>query len=191
MCNLFYSGMSSIQTPSSVSSQTLQKPKLPARPPKSMESNVFNFGEARVREYLSSLSSSPSSDESEAGPSSKDNIILLSPVPKKKRESSDVECISEYNRDLEVSSFEQVNDRLPSVSDITSESKDQITEHSTGPMTRAKKRKLVLESSPESEKKPCTEVQVKRRHKHHHHHSKHHRHRQEKRQKRSETIVLE
>ncbi|XP_039278772.1 ribosomal protein S6 kinase alpha-5 [Nilaparvata lugens] len=185
------SGLSSVQTPSSCSGQSAsaQKPKMMARLQKSDEGNVFNFGEARVREYLSSLSSSPSSDEA-PGPSA--TAMLLSPVPKKKhRESSGVVVLcdtTDSERDSDA--------RLPSISDEQSKVDPVLPAPSplmVGPMTRAKKRKL--ESPPSTNQPTDDQPKVKRRHKHHshhHHHSKHRRHRKDKRSpKPSDTIVID
>lgn len=72
---LIFAGISSVQTPVSASgsgSKTHPKPAL--RGKANDEGNVFNFGEARVKEYLSSLSS----NSSESSPSLP---ITLSPVP--------------------------------------------------------------------------------------------------------------
>ncbi|XP_067007640.1 ribosomal protein S6 kinase alpha-5 [Anabrus simplex] len=101
------SGTSSIQTPVKVS--------LPGLPPSSSGNNsskrvnslnddnskVFNFGEARVREYLTSLSSDDSSCCSSSHSMSyqpmlpTDNLLVLSPVRKKwKKTGSDGETSS-------------------------------------------------------------------------------------------------
>lgn len=75
------SGISSVQTPVSASCSGTQHPKPAARGKASDEGNVFNFGEARVREYLSSLSSNSSE-------SSPPLTLTLSPVPLPKRRKS-------------------------------------------------------------------------------------------------------
>lgn len=64
------SGLSSVQTPMSAgqSSCTSTAPKPAVRGKPSSESNVFNFGEARVREYLSSLSSTSSDVDNSCQP---------------------------------------------------------------------------------------------------------------------------
>jgi len=203
------SGHSSIQTPSSHwhSSRGGCSPLKPASrpgPTQSQESNVFNFGEVRVHEYLSSLSSSSS-----------DSPLLLSPPPKKrkiiplteckvksdspdcgagpsshKKTTESVECRlsqMEFGHDLEVGSYEQVSDRLPSVSDsVLIEDHFRLEssiEQSEGPLTRSKKRKLESDSSPEIKKTKKGETKTKaRRHRKLHHRSKHHKHRPEKHQ---------
>ncbi|RZF38034.1 hypothetical protein LSTR_LSTR006433 [Laodelphax striatellus] len=201
------SGLSSVQTPSSCSGQSAsaQKPKMVARLQKcGDEGNVFNFGEARVREYLSSLSSSPSSsDEANAGPSSA-ATLALSPVPKKKhRESSGVVVLCDTDSERDSHSASRL---LPSISDEQKPDESNAPvpppfDLMVGPMTRAKKRKLESPPDPASNQPPTTDDQpkVKRRHKHHHHHHRHHhsKHRRHRHDKRSpqktppETIVID
>uniref|UniRef100_A0A8D8Y790 non-specific serine/threonine protein kinase n=1 Tax=Cacopsylla melanoneura TaxID=428564 RepID=A0A8D8Y790_9HEMI len=78
------SGTSSLKTPTPSSST---QPKPVKRPNKNASnSNVFDFGEARVQEYLSSLSSSASSSPTTTSPPSSSTLQLQpSPVRKKKR----------------------------------------------------------------------------------------------------------
>ncbi|KAL1457825.1 hypothetical protein WDU94_008017 [Cyamophila willieti] len=78
------SGTSSLKTPTPSSSA---QPKPVKRPNKNASnSNVFDFGEARVQEYLSSISSSASSSPTTTSPPSSSTLQLqLSPVRKKKR----------------------------------------------------------------------------------------------------------
>uniref|UniRef100_A0A1B6DBD3 non-specific serine/threonine protein kinase n=1 Tax=Clastoptera arizonana TaxID=38151 RepID=A0A1B6DBD3_9HEMI len=224
------SGHSSIQTPLSGTSgqpgSGSVKPRIQINNSKSGDTNIFNFGESRVQEYLSSLSSSASSDTNEnqrchltpppkkrkyipnssiksdvveilsndntAGPS---NDLLI----KDKKLNSDFELCSlnqtEFGRDLEVGSYEQVYDRLPSLS-TSLEAEDEInvvpvSEQIVGPLTRSKKRKLESSNSECLKKKSRGEGKRSRRHHRHHHHSKHHRHRPCKREKQCDTITIE
>lgn len=117
------SGISSVQTPVRVSNSSATHPKPALRGKANDEGNVFNFGEARVKEYLSSLSSN----------SSESNTPLtfnLSPVPLPKNKRSG--------------------------------EKQENKPTTTGPMTRAKRRRQL-----EAANEPTP--QLKRKHTHHHH----------------------
>lgn len=206
------------------------KPRVPAINNKSEEANVFNFGESRVQEYLSSLSSSASSDMNE-NPS----VCILTPPPKKRKyipsecevKSDIVEILSsdensagpnshlisqdtkkmkcsnidlcrlsqtEFGRDLEVGSYEQVSDRLPSLC-VSVDAEDGIrlepVSEQSGPLTRSKKRKLESDNCESLKKKSRGEGKKSRRHHRHHHRSKHHKHRPGKREKHCDTITVE
>lgn len=192
----YVAGHSSLQTPSSHTSHPgSASGKRTAPASKSGEANVFNFGEARVQEYLSSLSSSESSDSNHAAG------LLLSPPPKKRKpipavdparpgSSRDVADTlvcrlsqTEFGHDLEVGSYEQVSDRLPSVSDSDTLRLGVSVEQSVGPLTRSKRRKLESDSSPDSKRARKDQRKAKsRRHRKHHHRSKHHKHRPQPKQ---------
>ena len=104
-CHTVVTGTSSIQTPpgkgtsvtTSSPSRTLLKRKH-ATSSQEDSSKVFNFGDARVREYLSSLSSEESSccsgSPSEMPKPSSDQFFSFSPIPKKhKRSFSSVDTV--------------------------------------------------------------------------------------------------
>lgn len=79
------SGTSSLKTPCSST-----QPSVPSKPVKRINKDassgtVFDFAEARVQEYLSSLSSSSSSEHGTSPPSSSTIQLQLSPVRKKKK----------------------------------------------------------------------------------------------------------
>lgn len=197
-------GHSSLQTPSSHPSVKRAGPASKAN-----NSNVFNFGDNRVQEYLSSLSTSSSSDSNTlpSPPPKKRKFIPLAECKAKSDSVEQPECNAgpsssnitteeivacrllsqtEFGQDLEVGSYEQVSDRLPSVSDsVVLGDVYQVgmsVEQSLGPLTRSKKRKLESDSSPEIKKVRKGEGKTKsrRNHRKHHHRSKHHKHRTEK-----------
>jgi hypothetical protein len=174
-------GMSSVQTPISVGSTAAPgvaggKPAL--RGKQTEESRVFDFGEARVREYLSSLSS----NSSESGEGLKQSgqvsqgfmLSPVSPLRKKKR----VEVVNQG----EV----QASRALPQVSEPMEVQEERLRpseeptlerEEFRGPMTRAKRRQL--EMSPPTPLQPClppplsSDHKRKRKHKHHHKSKRH------------------
>ncbi|XP_046676934.1 ribosomal protein S6 kinase alpha-5-like isoform X2 [Homalodisca vitripennis] len=147
------SGRSSVQATSSLSR--------PA-PSNTDSCELFSFSENRVQEYLSSLSSSESCDSVHAAA-----LTLLACAAQAAGPSH-----ADFVQDLEVGSYEQVSDRLPSVSE---------SEQLVGPLTRAKKRKLESDSSPDAKRERKEERKTKgKRHRKHHHRSRHHRHRSEK-----------
>ncbi|XP_054282176.1 ribosomal protein S6 kinase alpha-5-like isoform X2 [Macrosteles quadrilineatus] len=181
------SGHSSIQTPMSGTSPVKRSATAP-------KSDVFNFGEERVHEYLSSLSSSSSENSHilahlpkkqklipfpECKVKSVPDSLCAGPSCSQKTELIDCRLSQAEFTDLEVGSYEQVSDRLPSVSDVVLE--DGVRE---GPLTRSKKRKLESEPStpsPEAKKTRKDKIKTKgSRHRKHHHRSKHHKHRVEK-----------
>lgn len=199
-------GHSSLQTPTSHLSASSSVKRGAGPSSKANSSNVFNFGDNRVQEYLSSLSTSSSSDSTTLSPPPKKRKFIPLTECKAKSDSvqqpefnagpsssNDMSAImacrlsqTEFGQDLEVGSYEQVSDRLPSVSDsVVLENVYQIgvsVEQSVGPLTRSKKRKLESDSSPEIKKVRKGESKTKsRRHRKHHHRSKHHKHRTEKR----------
>lgn len=96
--------------------------------------------------------------------------------------STPLECRlsqTEFGQDLEVGSYEQVSDRLPSVSEselVEDSFRLEVSEDQpVGPLTRSKKRKLESDSSPEIKKVKKEDTKTKgRRHRKHHHRSKHH-----------------
>ncbi|KAF6215608.1 hypothetical protein GE061_010364 [Apolygus lucorum] len=94
------SGLSSVPTPVSAgrSSGSSMQLKPALRGKTSTEGNVFNFGEARVREYLSSLSSNSSECDLGAVPNLGEPLTL-SPVPPgaKKRKLGAIASSSSYS----------------------------------------------------------------------------------------------
>ncbi|KAL1124522.1 hypothetical protein AAG570_001148, partial [Ranatra chinensis] len=194
------SGSSSIQTPMSVNSvSAVGRPAQRGKPTE--ESRVFDFGEARVREYLSSLSSN-SSESGEASVTAGASTFMLSPVsPLRKKKKKE----------------EPTKDILPTASQATTSQEVMCrlspeSEEFTGPMTRSKRRQLEERSPPPPPPPPplplpsststpvssastiCDEPhRRKRRHKHHNHH-KAKRHRTEPRgptQSQPEIITID
>ncbi|XP_014251762.1 ribosomal protein S6 kinase alpha-5-like isoform X2 [Cimex lectularius] len=135
------SGLSSLQTPiSSGQSVTSAKTKPMMRGKISDENNVFNFGEARVQEYLSSLSSSSSEYNAEIPTQSSTGAFVLSPLlPPKKRKRPDEPAGQKLKAPVPEPTRMDTEERIhPTPEDTFHEMNNTFA----GPMTRAKRKLL-------------------------------------------------
>lgn len=151
------------------------------------ESNVFNFGESRVREYLSSLSSSSSSDSSRDCPLSTATFSFtpLTPPPKRKKysELASKDPLPSTSATMPTEKEKPINELVQERLVPTQVSEKPLI---CGPLTRAKKRQLDSESSSSSSTSSSKKLRESKPRKHkycHHQHLKRGRHRAKNKKK--------
>ncbi|XP_018901176.1 ribosomal protein S6 kinase alpha-5 isoform X2 [Bemisia tabaci] len=189
------SGASSMRTPLSHSSSLPSSSTVTQKKPfeqkrKAMsdnESNVFNFGESRVREYLSSLSSSSSSDSSRDCPLSTATFSFtpLTPPPKRKKysELASKDPLPSTSATMPTEKEKPINELVQERLVPTQVSEKPLI---CGPLTRAKKRQLDSESSSSSSTSSSKKLRESKPRKHkycHHQHLKRGRHRAKNKKK--------